>query len=52
MIHRTHDGNIAAPHHVQVEVHSKYSGKRGNNMKNTSRKRNEFELQCSERLSA
>jgi hypothetical protein len=35
--------NIPAPHNVQVEVRSKYSGKRGNNMKNTSRRRNEFE---------
>jgi hypothetical protein len=36
--------NIAAPHHVQVDVHSKYSGKRkGNYIKNPTRKRNEFE---------
>jgi hypothetical protein len=27
MNHHTHHGNIVAPHHVQVEVHSKYSVK-------------------------
>jgi hypothetical protein len=43
MILYAHERNIAAPHHVQVEVHSKYSGKRGNNLRKTSRRTNKFQ---------